>query len=65
MAYNPPNLTLDFDDDMFLGNAVSSLSNPSDLQNNLYTSEPLEIEDSKMELLDVLVTNNANNNSKS
>jgi len=65
MAYNPPNLTLDFDDDMFLGNAASSLSNPSDLQNNLYTSESLETEDTKLALLDVLVTNNANNNSKS
>jgi len=65
MAYNPPNLILDFDEDIFLGNAASSLSNPSDLQNNLYTSEPLETEDSKVALLDALVKNNANTNSKS
>jgi len=64
MAYNPPNLMLDFND-KFLGNAASSLSNPSDLQNNLCTSDPLETEDTKVALLDALVKNNANNNSKS
>lgn len=63
MAYNPP--ILDFDDDIFLENpSPSLLSNPSDLQmNNLYTSESIDIEDSKISLLDSLVANNMNSKS--
>lgn len=55
MAYNPSYNLLDFDDDMFLGNASSS--NPSDLQMNNYYSSDV---DTKVSLLDALVTNNAN-----
>ncbi|XP_071566099.1 uncharacterized protein [Temnothorax nylanderi] len=61
MAYDPStcNLNLyDFDDEMLLGN--TSLSNPPDLQmNNLYTSD-IDMGDTKVSLLDALVTNNMN-----
>ncbi|EZA59036.1 Heat shock factor protein [Ooceraea biroi] len=66
MAYNPASTLLDFDDDIFLGNASSSLSTPTpDLSgvNNLCTvdsSDPLGLGDSKASLLESLVTNSTN-----
>ncbi|XP_071631182.1 uncharacterized protein [Temnothorax longispinosus] len=59
MAYNPSTCNLfDFDEEMLLGN--TSLSNPPELQmNNLYTSD-IDIGDTKVSLLDALVTNNMN-----
>lgn len=62
MTYDPP--LLDFDDDIFLEDpSPSLLSNPSDLQNNPYISQSLDAEDSKISLLDSLVTNNMNSKS--
>lgn len=58
MAYNPSYNLLDFDADMFLGNASSS--NPSDGQMSNYYTSDLDPEETKVSLLDDLVRNNAN-----
>ncbi|XP_015188915.1 PREDICTED: heat shock factor protein 1 isoform X2 [Polistes dominula] len=63
MAYNPtPNL-LDFDDDIFLNATVTSPINNSanDVSSsNLYSSDPLDLEDSKASLLESYVGSNEN-----
>lgn len=64
MAYNPAPSLLDFDDDIFLG--VSSAASPGanasndGATNNLYSVDPLDLEDSKASLLESLVGNDAN-----
>ncbi|KAG7199312.1 hypothetical protein KM043_018164 [Ampulex compressa] len=65
MAYNPTPSLLDFDDDIFLGGTSSSpITNSSaDPSNNLYESDPLNLEDSKVSLLDSLVSNDAHTSS--
>ncbi|KAK2580615.1 hypothetical protein KPH14_007729 [Odynerus spinipes] len=54
MAYNPTPSLLDFDDDIFLGATTSSpvTNSTNDVSsNNLYTSDPLDLEDNKASLL--------------
>lgn len=63
MAYNPtPNL-LDFDDDIFLNAASPVTSTASDsATTSLYNSDPLDLEDNKVSLLNSL-TNDVNTSS--
>ncbi|XP_043259854.1 heat shock factor protein-like isoform X4 [Colletes gigas] len=56
MAYNPTQNLLDFDDDMMFLDATSPVTNTSGdvTANNLYTSDPLDLEDNKASLLESL-----------
>lgn len=66
MAYNPAPSLLDFDDDIFLGATTSSpgTNSANDApSNNLYTSDPLDLEDNKTSLLESYVGSNENSSS--
>ncbi|XP_076639226.1 uncharacterized protein LOC143351527 isoform X1 [Colletes latitarsis] len=56
MAYNPTQNLLDFDDDMMFLDATSPVTNTSGdvTANNMYTSDPLDLEDNKASLLESL-----------
>ncbi|XP_026299187.1 heat shock factor protein isoform X3 [Apis mellifera] len=63
MAYNPTSNLLDFDDDIFL-NATSPVTSTAGdtATTSLYTSDPLDLEDNKVSLLNSL-TNDVNSSS--
>lgn len=63
MAYNPTSNLLDFDDDIFL-NATSPVTSTAGdtATTSLYTSDPLDLEDNKVSLLNSL-TNDVNTSS--
>lgn len=63
MAYNSTQNLLDFDDDMFLNPSPGVTITPNDISaNNLYSTNSLDLEDSKSSLLESL-TNDVNNSS--
>ncbi|XP_063973351.1 heat shock factor protein 4-like isoform X2 [Diachasmimorpha longicaudata] len=58
MAYNPSPSLLEFDEDIFgESNPMNSPDNPTSIQ-NLYSSDPLGLEDSKEALLEALANDN-------
>lgn len=61
MAYNPTSNFLDFDDDIFLESPVTSTADDTATV-NFYNSDPLDLEDNKVSLLNSL-TNDVNTSS--
>ena len=60
MAYNPMPTLMDFDDDMFLSAATSPAQNSvTDIRpTGAFSSDPLELGDSKNSILDSLIAAN-------
>lgn len=60
MAYNPIPTLMDFDDDMFLNAEISPATNSvTDIRpSGAFSSDPLELGDSKNSILDSLIAAN-------